>query len=139
MFAVMLCMQKTLIPYVSCIVAILGASYPKWPNNFRWATSGDHILFKRHKYKCTQFKEPNDLKWTSNKYLCWKGQTTVDLQFSNSGMSQYSVLLMPLAETIKEFVSFILKGVYLIYHTSIFLLCTINHYVTRKYLQYEDI
>ena len=86
------CKTLTLIPYVSCIVAILGASYPKWPNNFRWATSGDHILFKRHKYKCTQFKEPNDLKWTSNKYLCWKGQTTADLQFSNSGMSQYSAV-----------------------------------------------
>ena len=40
------------------------------------------------------------------------------------------VLLMPLAETIKEFVNFILKGVDLIDHTSIFLLCTINHYVT---------
>ena len=40
------------------------------------------------------------------------------------------VLLMPLAETIKEFVSFILKGVDLIDHTSIFLLRTINHYVT---------
>ena len=31
---------------------------------------------------------------------------------------------------IKEFVSFILKGVDLIDHTSIFLLRTINHYVT---------
>ena len=40
------------------------------------------------------------------------------------------VLLMPLAETIKEFVSFILKGVDLIDHTSIFLLLPINHYVT---------
>ena len=34
------------------------------------------------------------------------------------------------AETIKEFVSFIQKGVDLIDHTSIFLLRTINHYVT---------
>ena len=40
---------------------------------------------------------------------------------------------MPLAETIKEFVSFILKGVDLIDHTSIFLLRTINHYVTLIY------
>ena len=40
------------------------------------------------------------------------------------------VLLMPLAETIKEFVNFILKVVDLIDHTSIFLLRTINHYVT---------
>ena len=40
------------------------------------------------------------------------------------------VLLMPLAETIKEFVNFILKGVDLIDHTSICLLRTINHYVT---------
>ena len=39
-------------------------------------------------------------------------------------------LLMPLAEIIKELVSFILKGVDLIDHTSIFLLRTINHYVT---------
>ena len=39
------------------------------------------------------------------------------------------VLLMPLAETIKEVVSLILKGVDLIDHTSIFLLRTINHYV----------
>ena len=39
------------------------------------------------------------------------------------------VLLMPLAETIKEFVSFILKGVDLLDHTSIFLLRTINHRV----------
>ena len=34
------------------------------------------------------------------------------------------------AETIKEFVSFILKGVDLIDHTSIYLLLTINHYIT---------
>ena len=40
------------------------------------------------------------------------------------------VLLIPLAETIKEVVSFILKGVDLIDHTSIFLLRTTNHYVT---------
>ena len=40
------------------------------------------------------------------------------------------VLLMPLAETIKDFVDLILKGVDLINHTSIFLLHTINHYVT---------
>ena len=40
------------------------------------------------------------------------------------------VLLMPLAESIKEFVSFILKGVDPIDNTSIFLLRTINHYVT---------
>ena len=40
------------------------------------------------------------------------------------------VLLMPLAETIKEFVSFTLKCVDLRDHTSIFLLHTINHYVT---------
>ena len=40
------------------------------------------------------------------------------------------VPLMPLAETIKEFLNFILKGVHLIDHTSIFLLRTINHYVT---------
>ena len=39
------------------------------------------------------------------------------------------VLLMPLAETIKELVSFILEGVDLLDHTSIFLLRTINHYV----------
>ena len=39
-------------------------------------------------------------------------------------------LLMPLAETIKEFDSFILRGVDLIDHTSIFLLRTVNHYVT---------
>ena len=45
-------------------------------------------------------------------------------------MQNMFVLLMPLAETIKEFVSFILKGVDLIDHTSIFLLRTINHYVT---------
>ena len=37
---------------------------------------------------------------------------------------------MPLAETMKEFVCFILKGVGLIDHASIFLLSTINHYVT---------
>ena len=36
---------------------------------------------------------------------------------------------MPLAETIKELVSFILEGVDLLDHTSIFLLCTINHRV----------
>ena len=40
------------------------------------------------------------------------------------------ILLMPLAETIKEFGSFIPRGVDLIDHTSIFLLRTINHYVT---------
>ena len=40
------------------------------------------------------------------------------------------VLLMLLAETIKDFVSFILKGVDLMDHTSIFLIGTINHYVT---------
>ena len=39
------------------------------------------------------------------------------------------VLLMPLAETIKKLISFILRGVDLIDHTSIFLLRTINHYV----------
>ena len=39
-------------------------------------------------------------------------------------------LLMPLAETIKEFDSFIPRGVDLIDHTSIFLLRTVNHYVT---------
>ena len=39
-------------------------------------------------------------------------------------------LLMPLAETIKEFDSFIPRGVDLADHTSIFLLRTINHYVT---------
>ena len=39
------------------------------------------------------------------------------------------VLLMTLAETIKELVSFILKGVDLLDHTSIFLLRTINHRV----------
>ena len=39
------------------------------------------------------------------------------------------VLLMPLAETIKELVSFILEGVDLLDHTSIFLLRTINHRV----------
>ena len=39
------------------------------------------------------------------------------------------VLLMPLAETIKEVVSFILEGVDLLDHTSIFLLRTINHRV----------
>ena len=39
-------------------------------------------------------------------------------------------LLMPLAEAIKEFDSFIPRGVGLINHTSIFLLRTINHYVT---------
>ena len=38
-------------------------------------------------------------------------------------------LLMPLAETIKELVSFILEGVDLLDHTSIFLLRTINHRV----------
>ena len=38
---------------------------------------------------------------------------------------------MPLAETIKEFVSFILKGVDLVDHASKFLLRTINHYVTQ--------
>ena len=43
--------------------------------------------------------------------------------------SQYIVLLMPLAETIKELVSFILEGVDLLDHTSIFLLRTINHRV----------
>ena len=37
---------------------------------------------------------------------------------------------MPLVETIKEFDSFIPRGVDLIDHTSIFLLRTINHYVT---------
>ena len=36
---------------------------------------------------------------------------------------------MLLAETIKELVSFVLKGVDLIDHTSIFLLRTINHYI----------
>ena len=36
---------------------------------------------------------------------------------------------MPLVKTIKEFVSFILKGVDLIDHTSIFPLRTTNHYV----------
>ena len=40
------------------------------------------------------------------------------------------VLLMPLAETINELVSFILKGVDLIDHTSIFFLRTINQCVT---------
>ena len=39
------------------------------------------------------------------------------------------VLLMRLAETIKELVSFILEGVDLLDHTSIFLLRTINHRV----------
>ena len=39
------------------------------------------------------------------------------------------VLLMPLAETIKELVNFILEGVDLLDHTSIFLLRTINHRV----------
>ena len=39
------------------------------------------------------------------------------------------VLLMPFAETIKELVSFILEGVDLLDHTSIFLLRTINHRV----------
>ena len=39
------------------------------------------------------------------------------------------VLLMPLAEAIKELVSFILEGVDLLDHTSIFLLRTINHCV----------
>ena len=37
---------------------------------------------------------------------------------------------MPLAETIKEFDSFILKDVDLIDHTSIFLLRIVNHYIT---------
>ena len=41
-----------------------------------------------------------------------------------------TVLLMPLAKTIEEFVSFILKGVDFIDHTSISLLRTINQYVT---------
>ena len=40
------------------------------------------------------------------------------------------VLLMPLAETIKELASFILKGLDLLDHKSIFLLRTINHRVT---------
>ena len=39
------------------------------------------------------------------------------------------VLLMPLAETIKELVSFILKRLVLLDHTSIFLLRTINHHI----------
>ena len=43
--------------------------------------------------------------------------------------SPYFVLLMPLAETIKELVSFILEVVDLLDHTSIFLLRTINHRV----------
>ena len=50
--------------------------------------------------------------------------------FSVIGLSHVMlqfVLLIPLVETIKEFVSFILKGVDLIDHTSIFLLRTINH------------
>ena len=38
-------------------------------------------------------------------------------------------LLMPFAETIKEFDNFIPRGVDLIDHTSIFLLRTVNHYV----------
>ena len=41
----------------------------------------------------------------------------------------YDELLMPLAETIKEFDNFIPRGVDLIDHTSIFLLRTINRYV----------
>ena len=45
-----------------------------------------------------------------------------------SGLEE--VLLIPLDETIKELVNFILKGVDLIDHTSIFLLRTINHCVT---------
>ena len=40
-----------------------------------------------------------------------------------------SALLMPLAKTIKELDSFILKDVDVIDHTRMFLLCTINHYV----------
>ena len=50
-------------------------------------------------------------------------------QLALKGLSSWIVLLMPLAETIKELVSFILEGVDLLDHTSIFLLRTINHRV----------
>ena len=56
----------------------------------------------------------------------WKEQLILAFLLSNFVKS---VLLMPLVETIKGLVSFILKGVDLIDHTSIFLLHTINHYV----------
>ena len=48
-----------------------------------------------------------------------------------------SVLLMPLAETIMELISFTLKGVDLIDHASIFLLRTTNHCVI-VHTQYKN-
>ena len=64
-----------------------------------------------------------------NKRVFFKNALSNNLKL-NVSVHTDSVLLMPLAETIKELVSFILKSVDLIDHTSIFLLRTVNHYAT---------
>ena len=82
-----------------------------------------HHLYKYASEVTANFVAP--LIYQAMKNIAFNSKEKVKLR-----SSAFDVLLMPLAETIKEFVNFILKGVDLIDHTDIFLLRTINHYVT---------
>ena len=75
---------------------------------------------------------PLQRPWTcSTKSINLKSQNTpLFLPTIQLAEFLHLALLMPPAETIKEFDSFIPRVVDLVDHTSIFLLRTINHYVT---------